>query len=118
MISATEEPWPEPRLQAVAEHLLPRGVSGAMLSGIEDGWATLLDEAPDMRRVAVRGSRLFAIAARLLGSDHDELAAAGRLFGGVDASRRGYFDLVQRLKCLSKVGQILNLPQTGNIQGI
>ena len=88
-------PPPEPRLQAVAEHLIPRGVSGAELAGLEDGWATLLDEAPDMRRVAVRGGRLFAIAARLLGSDHDELAAAGRLFGGVDAARRGYFELVR-----------------------
>ena len=88
-------PPPEPRLQAVAEHLIPRGVRGADLAGLEDGWATLLDEQPDMRRVSVRGARLFAIAARLLGSDHAELAAAGRLFGGVDASRRGYFDLVR-----------------------
>ena len=88
-------PPPEPRLQAVAEHLIPRGVRGADLAGLEDGWATLLDEQPDMRRVSVRGARLFAIAARLLGSDHADLAAAGRLFGGVDASRRGYFDLVR-----------------------
>ena len=88
-------PPPEPRLQAVAEHLIPCGVKGAELAGLEDGWATLLDEAPDMRRVAVRGARLFAIAARLLGSDHADLAAAGRLFGGADAARRGYFDLVR-----------------------
>src|ERR1044072_1434358 len=31
----------EPRLQAAAEHLLPRGISGAALSELVDGWAAL-----------------------------------------------------------------------------
>src|SRR5688572_28358267 len=34
----------EPRLQAVAEHLLPRGVTGAAISGIEPGWSSLFDD--------------------------------------------------------------------------
>src|SRR5688572_10800388 len=36
----------EPRLRAAAAELLPRGVTGAMLAGLEEGWATLLDEEP------------------------------------------------------------------------
>ena len=85
----TGPPPPEPRLQAVAEHLLPRGVSGARLSGIEDGWATLLDEEPDGERVAMRGERLFAIGAALLGGDDGTLPEAGRLFALNDVARRG-----------------------------
>src|SRR5919107_5615783 len=42
----------EPRLQAAAAELLPRGVSGAELAELEDGWATLLDEQPHLDRVA------------------------------------------------------------------
>lgn len=91
----TAPPPPEPRLRAVAVHLIPRGIGGAMLSGIEDSWATLLDERPDMQRISIRGERLFAMAARLLGTDHEDLDEAGRFYGGVDASRRGYFDLVR-----------------------
>ena len=59
-------PPPEPRLQAAAEQLLPRGVGGALLAELEDGWATLLEEEPDIERVSERGARLFAIGAKLL----------------------------------------------------
>jgi phytoene synthase len=66
-------------LQAVAAELLPRGVSGAKLAGLESGWAALLDEMPDLDLVADRGVKLFAIAAELLGDSDQRLAAAGRL---------------------------------------
>ena len=82
-------PPPEPRLQAAAAELLPRGVTGARLAGLEDGWATLLDEQPDIERVGTRGARLFAIAAGLLGASDRLLDAAGRLFGYGEASRKG-----------------------------
>jgi phytoene synthase len=82
-------PPPEPRLQAVAAELLPRGVTGAMLAELEDGWATLLDEEPDVERVAVRGERLFAIAGGLLGQSDELLGVAGRLFGYESAFRTG-----------------------------
>lgn len=82
-------PPPEPRLQAVAEHLIPRGVSGAMIAGIEDGWTTLLDERPDAQRIAARGEQLFAIGAVLLGGNDVMLAEAGRLFALSGVARRG-----------------------------
>jgi 15-cis-phytoene synthase len=82
-------PPPEPRLQAAALELLPRGVTGAMLAELEDGWATLLDEEQDVERVAVRGEKLFAMAARLLGASDRLLDAAGRLHGYETAFRTG-----------------------------
>ena len=80
---------PEPRLQAAAAELLPMGVTGAMLSTLEDGWATLLDEETDIERVAGRGVQLFEIGARLLGGSGELMTAAGRLYGYGSALRRG-----------------------------
>lgn len=82
-------PPPEPRLQAVASELLTRGITGAELGGLEDGWAMLLDEYQDPERVAARGARLFAFGARLLGASDERLAEAGALFALVDVARRG-----------------------------
>ena len=76
----TNPPPPEPTLQAAAAELLPRGISGKELAGLEDGWATLLDEEPDIERVGERGARLFAIGAKLLGADDEHLDPAGRLY--------------------------------------
>lgn len=78
---------PEPRLQAAAAELLPRGVTGASLAGLEDGWATLLDERRDPKRIAERGARLFAVAARLIGATDPMLADAGRLYARGQAAR-------------------------------
>lgn len=80
-------PPPEPRLQAVAAELLPRGVTGAMLAELEDGWAACLDEEPDADRVGERGARLFRMGAWLLGGSDPLLAAAGRLFAFQQAGR-------------------------------
>lgn len=82
-------PPPEPRLQAAAKLLLPRGVTGVMLSELEDGWATLLDEAPNIERRGARGARLFAIGARLLDGAASRLDAAGRLFAHEQVNRTG-----------------------------
>jgi 15-cis-phytoene synthase len=70
----------EPRLQSVANELLPRGIEGADLAGIESGWAELLAERPDPENVLERGVKLFALAARLLGTSSAALPSAGRLF--------------------------------------
>ena len=70
----------EPRLRAVAGELLPRGVRGADLAGLEDGWAALLDEEPDVERLLERGARLFAIGGRLIGASDPLLEVAGRLY--------------------------------------
>ncbi len=86
----------EPRLQAVAAELLPRGISGADVSEIEPGWATLLDEPPDPRLVADRGARLFTIIAAILGRADAKIGDAGAFWALVSAGRRnvpGLFDL-------------------------
>ena len=82
-------PPPEPRLQAAASELLPRGISGAELAGLEDGWSALFDENPDIGRMGTRGARLFDIAAKLLGGSDPKLDAAGRLFAYGEAARNG-----------------------------
>jgi len=85
----TAPPPGEPRLQAVAAELLTRGISGADLVGIEEGWSALLDEEIDWERAATRGERLFTLAARLLGAENARLGEAGRAFALGDAARRG-----------------------------
>jgi len=88
-------PPPEPRLQAVAAELLPRGISGKELAGLEAGWAALLEEVPDVAAARDRGTLLFRLGARLLGVEfHDEtIGTAGRLFALVDAGRRGFVEI-------------------------
>ena len=84
-------PPPEPRLRAAAEELLPRGVTGAMLAKLEDGWTTVLEEEPDIERVAERGEKLFDIGARLLGGSDVLVPVAGRLHGYGSVFRRRLF---------------------------
>jgi phytoene synthase len=81
-------PPPEPRLQAVASHLVERGLSGKALAALEDGWATLLDEIPDPERIGNRGALLFEAAGKLLGGADPKLATAGRLFAIQQAARK------------------------------
>ena len=73
-------PPAEPVLAALAESVLPQGVTGTTLAGLVDGWDVLLDGAAldneALERVAVeRGGRLFAAAAHLLGDDMIPAAA-------------------------------------------
>ncbi len=82
-------PPAEPRLAAVAAELLPRGVTGAMLAGIESGYATLLDEEPDSDRIGDGGAALFAVGAALLGAHDVKLEEAGRIHAFARAARRG-----------------------------
>lgn len=79
----------EPRLQAVASELLPRGISGGDLAKLETGWAALLQEYPDQGLVLDRGTILFGLGARLLGGGGEEVAAAGRLYVAGQLKRRG-----------------------------
>lgn len=83
-----EPPPAEPRLQAAARELLPRGVTGGALAGLEDGWAALLEEQPDEGRLRARGTLLFMLAARLLRVSGEGLSAPGRLWAAVDLARR------------------------------
>lgn len=87
-------PPAEPRLQGAFEHLVPKDLTGADLSQLEDGWATLLEETVDPNRVAGRGSHLFQLAARLLGDEHQSLDHAGALYALVSVGRRGVPELL------------------------
>jgi 15-cis-phytoene synthase len=82
-------PPPEPRLQAVARELLTRGVSGAALARIAEGWAALFDEVRDAAAIGARGEALFAAGARMLGNDDLQVTEAGRYFALADVARRG-----------------------------
>jgi len=83
-------PPPEPRLQAAAMELLPRGVSGGDLASISEGWGALFEEDRDPDAIGERGVALFEVGARLLGADHFGLDQAGRWFALADAARRGF----------------------------
>jgi phytoene synthase len=90
----TSPPPPEPRLEAAARELLPRGVSGTELASLEEGWAALLDDDPEPMVIERRGTRLFALGAKLLGVEFvdETFGAAGRLFARIDLARRGIVD--------------------------
>jgi phytoene synthase len=91
-------PPAEPRLKAASDRLLRRGISGADLSNLEDGWATLLEEEIDPTRIAERGALLFGLAARLLGGDDGKLGDAGALYALVSVGRRGVPHLLQEAR--------------------
>jgi 15-cis-phytoene synthase len=81
----------EPRLQAVARELLPRGVEGRDLAGLEGGWLRLFDPFPWTAEVGeaiwIRGNLLFGTAARLLAGPDERVQAGGGLWALVDAAR-------------------------------
>jgi phytoene synthase len=88
------EPAPaEPVLRAVAEHVLPAGISGASLAVMEEGWTTLLSDAPLEAAeldayAAARGGGLFHHSARLLGGEAGEgLEQAGEAWALADLAR-------------------------------
>lgn len=82
----------EPTLQAVSEHLIPAGVSGAWLAVLASGWDRLID--PDLtddllaRYAAERGGTLFAAAKKLLAASMPvDVMAAGEAWALVDLAR-------------------------------
>ena len=81
----------EPRLQAVARELVPRGITGEELSQLEDAWLPLLQPFPwgesQTDALKLRGRILFGIGARLLEGDPEDAEAAGALWSIVDAAR-------------------------------
>ena len=88
-------PPAEPRLTAVAEQLLPLGISGAELAELETGWATLLDPEVDPNLVAARGAALFLLGGRLLGTYDPRLADAGALYALSTVGGRGVTELLE-----------------------
>jgi 15-cis-phytoene synthase len=59
----------QPLLQVVGAELLPRGITGAELAGLEDRWLGMIgaDVVPPAHGAG--GAALFGLAARLLGGD-------------------------------------------------
>ncbi|WP_010216739.1 squalene/phytoene synthase family protein [Sphingomonas sp. PAMC 26621] len=86
-------PPAQPVLQALATEVVSRGVSGAALAGMIDGWEVLLDPDPLTRTTleayaAHRGGTLFAQAGVLLGAGpRDPLLQAGAGWALADLAR-------------------------------
>lgn len=87
-------PPAEPRLQAATRELVPRGISGARLAGLEAGWAALLQPEIVAAAVAERGALLFALGGELLGASDDKLGDAGALYALASVARRGVPELL------------------------
>lgn len=87
------EPAPaEPVLEALSHHVIPRGVTGAELAAMEEGWATLLSADPLTPEglqayAAARGGLLFRYSARLLGGGESGAEAGGEAWALVDLAR-------------------------------
>src|SRR4051812_1420150 len=80
----------EPVLQALAEHVLPAGVTGRALAAMTDGWDVLLSPEPltadELSLYAhARGGLLFRHSARLLGGEAP--ARAGEAWALADLAR-------------------------------
>jgi phytoene synthase len=86
-------PSGEPVLRALAQQLLPHGISGARLAGLIDGWEELLDgetleDAAILRHADMRGGALFAMAGEVLSArDTDPVVPAGRGWALADLGR-------------------------------
>jgi phytoene synthase len=82
----------EPALQELEAHVLPAGIGGAELAGMEEGWAILASpEALDREALAAyaraRGELLFRYSARLLGDPEAALDESGEAWALVDLAR-------------------------------
>ena len=82
----------EPRLQGVTEFLIPVGIRGRDLAGLERGWPGLFDPFPWDEGVAeaiwFRGRQLFAAAAQAVGCvTNDDIEEAGGVWAMVDVAR-------------------------------
>lgn len=82
----------EPVLQALSANVLPTGVAGAELAGMEEGWAVLLSPDPltgtDLSTYAsARGGLLFRLSARLLGGEAAMVEAGGAAWALADLAR-------------------------------
>ncbi len=83
-------PPAQPLLQGLFDHLLPLGISGAMLAEMIDGWEILLDRGSLDAAVinvhaGMRGRRLFVIAAGVIGASADDpVVEAGKGWALID----------------------------------
>lgn len=79
----------QPVLRALADAVLPLGVTGATLAGFEDGWLALA--AGDIAgHVGLRGAALGRIAAMLAGADASTGAVLLTAWAAGEAARAGH----------------------------
>lgn len=83
----------EPLLEAAANQLVAAGLPGEAIAGLEEGWAALLEaedpgEAEIIAHSEQRGSRLFALSARVLGTVPDDVGQAGKGWALADLGHR------------------------------
>lgn len=96
----SDDPPAEPRLRAAADLLLPGGIKGVEIAGLEAGWATLLDDRVEPALVAGRGTLLFGLGARLIGADDPMLGQAGALYALASVGRRGVSELFEPARAI------------------
>lgn len=75
----------QPLLQALAAHVLPAGISGAELAGLEDRWIGLIGNDDVPPEYIDGGGHLFGWAARLFGDISGSGPALGRRWAGADS---------------------------------
>jgi len=83
-------PPAEPVLRGIADHVVRRGVLGASLAPIVDGWEVLLEEELDtdaLQRFGHGRGALFVAAGRALGAGDDPLDQAGQGWALADLAR-------------------------------
>ena len=106
----------EPILGALQAVVLPKGVSGAMLATLTDGWDVLLEptlDAPAIERFARdRGRRLFDLAAILLETVDERIGSAGEGWALVDLAR-GLADPAERTVAASRARATLDTALQG-----
>ena len=113
-------PPAEPVLQSLAREALPRGVTGAGLAGMIDGWEELLE--PELlgddaliRHATGRGSRLFEMAGKVIGaSETDPVAVAGKGWALADLGRH----LSDRVACRACAGACRGADRGGDARSL
>jgi len=105
----------EPRLQAVARELLPRGVVGKDLSKLEDAWLPLLQPFPwgadAVEGLKLRGRVLFETGAGLLGGQDSKAEVAGEFWSLFDGARHCSDRQSCELLLVSARAALANLPK-------
>ena len=103
-------PPPEPVLNALARTVIPKGLSGAALAAMVDGWERLIDADPLsnaalMAFAEARGGRLFAAIGALFGQQVPPSAGPG--WALIDLARHSSeSDLA--LRCRTLAGPLLD----------
>lgn len=107
-------PPAEPVLRGLASEVLPRGVAGAELTALVEGWEELLEDDPDLVRFAKGRGALFTVGGRILGGDVPKGAGEGWALGDVGQAApmpRGRWP--RRSRALGAMAHLAAMPDAG-----